>query len=176
AYAAHRNIDVYQMDVKCDFLNGVLEETVYVEQPPGFVKEEFPNHCYFLNKAVYGLKQAPRAWYETLTRFLKKSKFKRGSVDPTFFRKKQGNHLMIIQIYVDDIIFGSTHPDLTEEFRKLMETEFEMSSMGKINFFLGLNIKQGKEGIFINQEAFTKTLLEKFGMKGDSRVKTPMAF
>nr|KAJ0216304.1 hypothetical protein LSAT_V11C300142670 [Lactuca sativa] len=126
--------------------------------------------------AVYGLKQAPRAWYETLTKFLKMSKFKQGSVDPTFFRKKEGNHLMIVQIYVNDIIFGSTNPSLTAEFRKLMETKFEMSSMGPINFFLGLNIRQGPEGIFINQEAYTKTLLAKFGMLGESKVKVPMAF
>ncbi|KAI3791236.1 hypothetical protein L2E82_04934 [Cichorium intybus] len=176
AYAAHKCFDVYQMDVKCAFLNGELEETVYVEQPPGFVSSKHPDHCYVLDKAVYGLKQAPRAWYETLTRFLKQSKFKQGSVDPNFFRKKEGSHLMIVQIYVDDIIFGSTHPSLTAKFRKLMETKFEMSSMGKINFFLGLNIRQSSEGIFIKQEAYTKSLLEKFGMKGDSKVKVPMAF
>ena len=176
AYVAHKNFEVFQMDVKCAFLNGELEETVYVEQPPGFVNEKYPNHCYILDKAVYGLKQAPRAWYETLTKFLKMSKFKQGSVDPTFFRKKEGNHLMIVQIYVDDIIFGSTNPSLTAEFRKLMETKFEMSSMGPFNFFLGLNIRQGPEGIFINQEAYTKTLLAKFGMMGDSKVKVPMEF
>nr|KAJ0227036.1 hypothetical protein LSAT_V11C100049630 [Lactuca sativa] len=176
AYAAHKNFKVFQMDVKCAFLNGELEETVYVEQPPGFVNEKYPDHCYVLDKAVYGLKQAPRAWYETFTRFLKLSKFKQGSVDPTFFRKKEGEHLMIVQIYVDDIIFGSTNPSLIAEFRKLMETKFEMSTMGPINFFLGLNIRQGPEGIFINQEAYTKNLLTKFGMKGDSKVKVPMAF
>ncbi|KAI3510732.1 hypothetical protein L1887_17865 [Cichorium endivia] len=96
AYAAHKGFDVYQMDVKCAFLNGELEETYYVEQPPGFVSNKHPDHCYVLDKAVYGLKEAPRAWYETLTRFLKQSKFKQGSVDPTFFRKKEGNHLMIV--------------------------------------------------------------------------------
>ncbi|KAI3780094.1 hypothetical protein L2E82_09981 [Cichorium intybus] len=164
------------MDVKCAFLNGELEETVYVEQPPGFVSNKHPDHCYILDKAVYGLKQVPRAWYETLTCFLKQSKFKQGSVDPTFFHKKEGNHLMIVQIYVDDIIFGSTHPSLTAEFRKLMETKFEMSLMGKINFFLGLNIRQSSEWTFINQEAYTKSLLEIFGMMGDSKVKVLMVF
>ncbi|KAL4573963.1 hypothetical protein LXL04_020785 [Taraxacum kok-saghyz] len=156
AYAAHKNFDVFQMDVKCAFLNGELEETVYVEQPPGF--------------------QPPRAWYETLTKFLKLSKFKQGAVDPTLFRKNVGNDLMLVQIYVDDIIFGSTNPTLTDKFRTLMESKFEMSSMGKINFFLGLNIRQSQEGIFINQESFTKKLLEKFGMEKGSRIKVPMAF
>jgi len=175
AYAAHKNFDVYQMDVKCAFLNGELEETVYIEQPAGFVNPKYPDHCYVLDKAVYGLKQAPRAWYETLTKFVKQSKFKQGSVDSTFFRKKEGNHLMIVQIYVDDIIFGSTHLTLTDQFRTLMETKFEMSSMGKLKFFLGL-FRQNFEGIFINQEAYTKTLLDRFGMVGDSRVKVLMAF
>ncbi|KAL4583270.1 hypothetical protein LXL04_007838 [Taraxacum kok-saghyz] len=164
------------MDVKCAFLNGELEETVYVEQPPGFVNEKFPEHCYILDKAVYGLKQAPRAWYETLTKFLKQSNFKQGAVDPTLFRKKVGDHLMMVQIYVDDIIFGSTDPKLTVEFKALMETKFEMSSMGPINFFLGLNVVQNSAGVFINQEAFTKKLLTKFGMTGGSKAKVPMAF
>ncbi|CAH1413683.1 unnamed protein product [Lactuca virosa] len=90
AYAAHKDFKVFQMDVKCAFLNRELEETVYGEQPPRFVNEKYPDHCYVLDKAVYGLEQAPRAWYETLTRFLKMSKFKQGSVDPTVFRKKEG--------------------------------------------------------------------------------------
>ncbi|KAI3510703.1 hypothetical protein L1887_17836 [Cichorium endivia] len=89
AYAAHKGFDVYQMDVKCAFLNRELEETYYVEQPPGFFSNKHPDHCYVLDKAVYGLKEAPRAWYETFTRFLKQSKFKQGSVDPTFFRERE---------------------------------------------------------------------------------------
>ena len=101
------------MDVKCAILNGELEETLYVEQPPGFVNEKYLNHCYILDKAVYGLKKAPRALYETLTRFLKQARFKQGLVEPTLFRKKDGDHLMIVQIYVDDIIFSSTNPSLT---------------------------------------------------------------
>ncbi|KAL4582285.1 hypothetical protein LXL04_006830 [Taraxacum kok-saghyz] len=176
AYAASKNFQVYQMDVKCAFLNGELEETVYVEQPPGFVNEKFPDHCYILDKAAYGLKQAPRAWYETLTKFLMQSNFKQGAVDPTLFRKKVGDHFMMVQIYVDDIIFGSIDPKLTVEFKTLMETKFEMSSMGPINFFLGLNVVQNSKGIFINQEAFTKKLLTKFGMTAGSKAKVPMAF
>ncbi|KAI3493174.1 hypothetical protein L1887_42164 [Cichorium endivia] len=174
AYAAHKNFDVFQMDVKCAFLNGDLEETVFVEQPPGFESKIHPNHSYVLDKAVYGLKQAPRAWYETLTKFLKESNFKQGSVDPTLFRKKVGNHLMIVQIYVDDIIFGSTDPNLSKDFEKLMKSKFQMSMMGKINFFLGLQIKQSKEGIFINQQKYTKSLLERFGMTNCSKAKVPL--
>ncbi|KAI3494512.1 hypothetical protein L1887_40761 [Cichorium endivia] len=174
AYAAHKNFDVFQMDVKCAFLNGDLEETVFVEQPPGFESKIHPNHCYVLDKAVYGLKQAPRAWYETLTKFLKESNFKQGSVDPTLFRKKVGTHLMIVQIYVDDIIFGSTDPNLSKDFEKLMKSKFQMSMMGKINFFLGLQIKQSKEGIFINQQKYTKSLLERFGMTNCSKEKVPL--
>ncbi|KAI3782315.1 hypothetical protein L2E82_12357 [Cichorium intybus] len=174
AYAAHKNFDVYQMDVKCAFLNGDLEETVFVEQPPGFESKTHPNYCYVLDKAVYGLKQAPRAWYETLTKFLKESNFKQGSVDPTLFRKKVGSHLMLVQIYVDDIIFGSTDPNLSKDFEKLMKSKFQMSMMGKINFFLGLQIKQSKDGIFINQQKYTKSLLERFGMTNCSKAKVPL--
>jgi len=148
---------------------------VYVEQPPGFVNSEYPDHVYVLDKAVYGLKQAPRAWYATLTNFLKQSKFKQGSVDPTLFRKKVGCHLMLVQIYVDDIIFGSTDPALSIEFENLMKSQFEMSMMGKINNFLGLNIRHNREGILINQEKYTKNLLEKFGMLNSTKLRVPMA-
>jgi len=162
--------------VKCAFLNGELEETVYVEQPPGFVNPKYPNHCYILDKAVYGLKQAPRAWYETLTRFLKQSNFKQGAVDPTLFLRKVNGHLMVVQIYVDDIIFGSTDPSLSKEFENLMKSKFEMSMMGKLNFFLGLNIRQSNDGIFVNQEAYTKKLLERFGYSNCKKAKVPMKF
>jgi len=149
AYAAHKRMQVYQMDVRCAFLNGELEEIVYVEQPPSFIDPKYPNHCYYLEKVVYGLKQAPRAWYETLTRFLKSAGFKQGCVDPTLLRRKRGDHLILVQIYVDDIIFGSTNHSMTKEFEELMKSKFEMSMMGKLHFFLGLEINQSSEGIFI---------------------------
>ena len=105
-YAAHKNIKVHQMYEKSAFINGELKEEVYLQQPPGFESHEFLDHCYKLEKAVYGLKQARRAWYETLLEFLVSSSYKRGVIDPTLFRKANGNHLMLVQIYVDDIIFG----------------------------------------------------------------------
>ena len=175
AYAAHKNFRVYQMDVKSAFLNGELQEEVYVKQPPVFVNEKFPDHCFFLHKAVYGLKQAPRAWYETLTKFLLNSSFVRGTVDPTLFRRSNRQHLMLVQIYVDDIIFGSTDSSMVEEFTKKMINRFKMSMNREMNFFLGLQIKQSDRGIFIHQEKYTTELLERFA-DSSKTAKVPMAF
>ena len=138
AFAAHMEIKLYQMDVKSAFLNGYLKEEVYVMQPPGFESKEFSNHVFKLDKELYGLKQAPRAWYERLSNFLLENGFRRGKVDNTLFLKSKGEHLLIVQVYVDDIIFGATHHDLCNEFSNMMKSEFEMSMMGELNFFLGL--------------------------------------
>ena len=99
-----------------------------------------PNHVFKLDKALYGLKQAPRAWYERLSNFLSENGFRRGKVDNTLFLRIKGEHLLIVQVYVDDIIFGATHGNLWNEFSKMMRSEFEMSMMGELNFFLGLQI------------------------------------
>ena len=136
------------MDVKSAFLNGIINEEVYVEQSPGFKSQEFPNHVYKLNKALYGLKQAPRAWYERLSNFLLENDFTRGSVDTTLFTKKDEENLLIIQIYVDDIVFGSTSQVKVDEFVDHMRNEFEMSMVGELNYFLGLQVKQMKDGFF----------------------------
>ena len=117
AYATYKDFIVYQMDVKSAFLNGVLEEEVYVEQAPGFI---IGDKVLKLRKAFYGLKQAPRAWYDTLSLFLEENGFKKGKVDRTLFRLEYGGHILLVQIYVDDIIFGSTNTDLCEKFSKLM--------------------------------------------------------
>ncbi|KAJ9542154.1 hypothetical protein OSB04_028660 [Centaurea solstitialis] len=174
AYAAHKNIKVFQMDVKSAFLNGVLHEEVYIEQPEGFVDPDFPDHVCILDKALYGLKQAPRAWYETLTNHLLSKGFKQGTIDTTLFLKKEGDDLLLVQIYVDDIIFGSTNPKLCTKFSKIMETEFEMSMMGELNFFLGIQVKQNPDGIIINQSKYIKDMLKKFKMSDCSPIKTPM--
>ena len=175
AYACSMNIKLYQMDVKSAFLNGIINEEVYVKQPPGFENAKFPNHVYKLNKALYGLKQAPRAWYERLSNFLLNNEFIRGRVDTTLFTKRKNECLLIVQIYVDDIIFGATDSSLCEEFAKLMQGEFEMSLMGELNFFLGLQIKQLEQGIFINQSKYTKELIKKFGMDNSTIIGTPMS-
>jgi hypothetical protein len=115
AYACSRNIKLYQMDVKSAFLNGKISELVYVEQPPGFEDPTKPNHVYKLSKALYGLKQTPRAWYERPRDFLLSKSFKIVKVDITLFTKKIGNDIFICQIYVDDIIFGSTNEDFCKK-------------------------------------------------------------
>jgi hypothetical protein len=130
AYACAHNIKLYQMDVQSSFLNGKISELVYVEQPPGFEDPKRPNHVFKLSKALYGLKQAPRAWYERLRDFLLSKDFKIGKVDTTLFTKRIGKDLFICQIYVDDIIFGSTNELFCEEFGKMMSKEFEMSMLG----------------------------------------------
>ena len=175
AYAAHRGFIVNQMDVKSAFLNGKIKEEVYVQQPPGFESEKYPNHVYFLDKALYGLKQAPRAWYERLSTFLIKHDFNRGTTDITLFYKKQADEILLVQIYVDDIIFGSTNDSMCKEFEALMQSEFEMSMMGELTFFLGLQVKQSTEGIFINQSKYVHDLLTKYKIADASPMRTPMA-
>ncbi|WP_374695567.1 reverse transcriptase domain-containing protein [Areca yellow leaf disease phytoplasma] len=144
-----------------------------MEQPPGFENHAHPDHVFKLHKALYGLKQAPRAWYERLSKFLIENEFSRENVDKTLFLKRKDNDLLVVQIYVDDIIFGATNEILCQEFAKLMQGEFEMSMMGELNFFLGLQIKQ-TDGIFINQAKYTREL-SKFGMETTKPIGTPMS-
>ncbi|GJW94614.1 retrovirus-related pol polyprotein from transposon TNT 1-94 [Tanacetum coccineum] len=175
AYACALDFKLFQMDVKSAFLNGFINEEVYVAQPSGFIDFEKPDHVYKLKKALYGLKQAPKAWYDRLKAFLIKHEYKMGMVDNTLFTKKKSSNLIIVQIYVDDIIFGSTCQDMCDEFAKIMHDEFEMSMMGELNFFLGLQIKQMKDDIFFNQSKYIKEMLKKFGLENSKPMKTPMS-
>ena len=126
------------MDVKTTFLNGFLKEDVYVAQPKGFIDPHFLDHVLYLKKAFYGLKQAPRAWYDRLTQNLVSHGFTRGQAAQILFIKRENGDLMVAQVYVDDIIFGSTKDELAHHFSKLMQAEFEMSMIGVLNHFLGL--------------------------------------
>ncbi|KAK1698754.1 hypothetical protein QYE76_015451 [Lolium multiflorum] len=175
AYASHHNFKLQQMDVKSAFLNGPLHEEVYVKQPPGFEDLNFPNHVYKLDKALYGLKQAPRAWYEHLKELLVDRGFDVGLIDPTLFTKRVNGELFVCQLYVDDIIFGSTNQAFNDEFSKLMTDRFEMSMMGEMKFFLGFEIKQTSEGTFINQAKYLQDMLKRFKMTEMKGVATPMA-
>ncbi|GKD77233.1 retrovirus-related pol polyprotein from transposon TNT 1-94 [Tanacetum coccineum] len=175
AHAASMNMVIFQMDVKTAFLNGELNEVVYVSQPEGFVDPEHPSHVYRLKKALYGLKQAPRAWYDKLSAFLIKSGFTKGVVDPTLFTRKAGKHLLLVQIYVDDIIFASTNPKACKLFAFEMNSTFKMSMMGQMSFFLGLQVSQNPRGIFINQSKYAQEILKKFGFDSCTPIDTPMA-
>ncbi|GJR30825.1 retrovirus-related pol polyprotein from transposon TNT 1-94 [Tanacetum coccineum] len=138
AYAVHKNFSIYQMDIKTTFLNGPLKEEVFIRQPDGFVDPNFPNHVYRLKKALYGLKQALRAWYDKLSSFLIEHHFTKGIVDPPLFTRRYGDDILLVQIYVDDIICGSTKPVFSTRFAKLMKDNFEISMIGEMKFFLGL--------------------------------------
>ncbi|GJT65312.1 putative ribonuclease H-like domain-containing protein [Tanacetum coccineum] len=138
AYASFMGFIVYQVDVKSAFLYGTIDEEVYVCQPPSFEDLQFPNKVYKVEKALYGLYQAPRAWYETLSTYLIENGFRRGTIDKTLFIKKDKSDILLVQVYVDDIIFGLTKKSLCDEFEGLMHKRFQMSSMGELTFFLGL--------------------------------------
>ncbi|GKA89657.1 retrovirus-related pol polyprotein from transposon TNT 1-94 [Tanacetum coccineum] len=150
-FAAHMNMIVYQMDVKTALLNGILREEVYVSQLDGLVDKDNLNHVYKLRKALYGLKQAPRAWYDLLSKFLLYQEFSKGTVDPTLFIRRQGKDILLVQIYVDDIIFVSTTPELCDQFSKIIP-----------------------RGIFLNQSKYALESLKKYGMESSDPVDTPM--
>ncbi|GJY87253.1 putative ribonuclease H-like domain-containing protein, partial [Tanacetum coccineum] len=174
AYASLIGSLVYQMDVKSAFLYGTIEEEVYVTQPPGFKDPDHPDKVYKVVKALYGLHQAPRAWYETLANYLLGNGFKRGKIDQTLFIKKQKGDILLVQVYVDDIIFGSTNKDLCTGFEKLMKDKFQMSSMGELTFFLGLQVQQKEDGIFISQDKYVAEILKKFNYTDVKSASTPV--
>nr|GEX48449.1 hypothetical protein [Tanacetum cinerariifolium] len=160
AYAAHKLFIVFQMDVKTAFLHGSLKEDAYVCKPEGFIDADHPSHVYKLKKALYGLKQAPRAWYDELSKFLLQNHFFKGTIDPTLFIRCFQNDILVVQVYVNDIIFGSTHPRHIQLFSDLMKSRFEMPMMGKMTFFLGLQVNQSPCGIFINQSKYVLEILK----------------
>ncbi|GKC43691.1 putative ribonuclease H-like domain-containing protein, partial [Tanacetum coccineum] len=175
AYASFKDIVVYQMDIKSDFLYGKIEEEVYVCQPPGFEDPNFPDIVYKVEKALYGLHQAPRAWYETLSTYLLDNRFLRGKIEKTLFIRRDKGNILLVQVYVDDIIFGSTKKSLCTEFEKMMHKKFQMSSMGELTFFLELQVKQKNDGIFISQDKYVTEILKKFGFTDVKTASTLIA-
>ncbi|GJS80427.1 putative ribonuclease H-like domain-containing protein [Tanacetum coccineum] len=165
---------VYQMDVKSSFLYGKIEEEVYVCQPPGFEDPHFPDKVYKVEKALYGLHQAPRAWYETLSTYLLDNGFHKGQIDKTLFIKRHKDDILLVQVYVDDIIFGSTKKEMSIEFEKLMHEKSQMSSMGELSFFLGLQVKKKSDGIFISQDKYVAEILKNFDFALVKTTSTPM--
>nr|GEW42417.1 retrovirus-related Pol polyprotein from transposon TNT 1-94 [Tanacetum cinerariifolium] len=175
AFAAHKNITIFQMDVKTAFLNGPLKEEVYVNQPGRFIDLDFPDHVYRLKKALYGLKQAPRAWYDELSSFLIKHHFTKGIVDSNLFTRRHKGDILLVQVYVEDVIFRSTNLDFSKRFANLMKNNFEMSMIRELKLFLGLPVHQSPCGIFISQLQYAIKLSKKHGMYDCVSMSTPMA-
>jgi hypothetical protein len=174
AYACSKNVKVYQMDVKSTFLNGELEEEVYIEQPKGFQLSENTYYVCKLKKALYGLKRAPRAWYSRLDKYLKQAWFKKGSADINLYIKVSQGNILLIEVYVDDIIFGSDDDRLSQKFAKDMHYEFEMSLLRELSFFLGLQIRQRNQGIYISQTKYIREMIKRFRMEDCKPVIIPM--
>jgi hypothetical protein len=163
------------MDVKNAFLNGVIHEEVYVRHPPSFKSLKYPDRVYKLSNALYGLKQALWAWYARLKTFLLEHRYVIGSVDKTLFTLNYGTDFLLVQIYVDDIIFcGSSHT-LVSRFQEMMESEFQMSMIRELTFFLATQVKQMRQGTFVHQAKYTKVLMKKFNMAELKPVSTPMS-
>nr|GFB02598.1 retrovirus-related Pol polyprotein from transposon TNT 1-94 [Tanacetum cinerariifolium] len=174
AYVAQKSFSMFQMDVKTAFLHGSLKEDMYVCQPEGFIDADHPSHVYKLKKALYGLKQAPRAWYDELSTFLLHNHFFKRTIDPTLFIRRFHDDILVVHVYVDDIIFGSTHPRYIQLFFDLLKSRFKMSMMGEMTFFIGLQVNQSPCGIFINQSKYVLEILKKYGMESCDPVGTPM--
>jgi hypothetical protein len=147
AFAISTGFKLYQMDMKNAFLNGVIQEEVFVRQLLARLENlKYLNRVYKLSKALYGLKQAPRTWYARLKTFLLVHGYVMRSVDKTLFTLKHVNDFLLVQIYVDDIIFGASSHSLVSSFQEMMENEIQMSMTGDLTFFLGIQVKQTKQG------------------------------
>jgi hypothetical protein len=173
AYTCHKRFKVYQMDVKSAFLNGYLNEEVYMEKLEGFKLSNNPDLVCKMKKALYGLKQAPRSWYHKLDTYLKDKGFMRGTVDNNLYIKIEGNDLLIVLVYVDDIIFKCNKDQLVQWFSSAMESNFEMSMICELSFFLGLQITKRSEGMLISQEKYLREMLKRFQMEDSKPVGTP---
>ena len=130
AYASHKNFKVYQLDVKLDFINGDLEEEVYIDKPEGFQLTDNPDNVCKLKKVLHGLKQALRAWYHRMDKYLKEKGFKKGTVDSNLYIKSEGDNLLLVLVYVDDIIFGCINDSSVQWFSNAMQSNFEISMIG----------------------------------------------
>ena len=164
---------VYQMDVKSAFLNGVLMEEVYLEQPLGYEKKGQEHKVCKLKKALYGLKQAPRAWYSRIDSYLLENGFEKCEGEPTLYIKEQDGKILIVVLYVDDVIFTGNDDCLIERFKTVMKEEFEMTDMGLLRYFLGIEVEQDENGIFISQAKYVNEILERFNVQECKAAITP---
>jgi len=174
SYSTYKGFKFYQMDVKFAFLNGILEEEVYIEQPEGFVNANNKKMVCRLHKALYGLKKAPRAWYERLHNYFLKIGFERIDHNRNLYLKiEKGKGILLSKNFVDDIIFGG-QDTLCKAFANEMKQEFEMSMVGEIKLFVVFQVHQMKYGIYIDQSKHVKEILKTFGLEDSKLVNTPM--
>lgn len=174
ALAAKNGWEVHHLNVKSAFLNGDLLEEVFVKQPDGFVQENQRHKVYRLLKALYGLRQAPRAWYARLNKCLNSFGFFKCPYEHAVYTKKEGSEFLIIAVYVDDLLVTGSSVSNIMKFKKVMNREFEMSDMGKLSYYLGIEVKQGSTGTELKQTAYARKLLEKADMAECNPVKYPM--
>ena len=165
AVAAQKGGGIYQFDVKFAFLHGELKEDIFVEQPQGYEVAGKKNMIYKLHKALYGLKQAPRAWFSRIEAYIVKKGFVSSSSEQTLFIKQMGGKILIVSIYVDDLLFTSNDEELLNEFKRSMMDEFDMTNLGKMRYFLGIEVMQKADGIFVCQRKYAVELIERFGMQ-----------
>ena len=172
--AAQMKWNIYQMDVKSAFLNGFLEEEVYLEQPMGYEVKGHENKVLKLNKALYGLKQAPRAWNTRIDKYFQENDFTKCPHEHALYTKQDNGNILLVCLYVDDLIFTGNNPRMFEDFKKAMAREFEMTDIGLMSYYLGIEVKQSKEGIFISQEGYAKEVLKRFNMANCKPISTPV--
>ena len=165
---------VFHLDVKSAFLYGELQEEVYVNQPPGFVRKGNENKVYRLKKALYGLKQAPRTWYTRINSVFAKLGFEKCPYEHTLYAKKNNNKILIVCLYMDDLIYTGSDSQMIEEFKKQMKHEFDMTDIGKMNYYLRIEVDQTKDGIFVSQRKYVKDVLKRFKMDQSKPMNTPI--
>jgi hypothetical protein len=164
---------LHQMDVKTTFLNGAIEEEVYIEQPQGFEVHSIDTHVCRLNKSLYGLKQAPRAWYARIDNYLIRLGFSKSHADPNFYYKVMNNALVILLIYVDNLFFIGEE-SIIIQCKKELASKFNMKDLGLMHYYLGLEVWQKRGEVFLGQGKYTVKILQKFGMMYCKSMDTPM--
>ena len=174
ALAAHESWEVHHMDVKSAFLNGELGEEVYVQQPAGFVVTGKEHKVLKLRKALYGLHQAPRAWNEKLDKTMKSLGFRKSISEPAIYLRRNIKSQLVVGVYVDDLIITGTNCEDIKLFKEEMAAVFKMTDLGLLKYYLGIEVRQNKEGISLSQGAYAEKILEKNGMRECNPCQTPM--
>ena len=173
--AAQKSWVIYQLDVKSAFLHGKINEEVFVDQPPGYEQKGHESKVYRLKKALYGLKQAPRAWYSRIEAYFIKEGFTKCPYEHTLFIKTAGGgKILIVCLYVDDLIFTGNDQLMLEQLKKSMMIELDMTNLGRMRYFLGIEVLQRTYGIFISQRKYAQEVLERFNMNQCNSVHNPV--